>query len=641
MTRPRRKLPRSASLLRSFAAIVLGVAVLGGTANAQRIPAGPTYAPAGTIPVINVGGNYMEAQFARVDFAQKILDEQNAQAKKQADDNQKLIASGTVSALDLQAPRGAVHEFNTAANLLREQKSQDALVHLEKALKRYNKFVSAHNDLGLVYEDLGDDQQAQAEFETAAKLDPKFAASFVNLGRLELSHNDYEHAAAQFDTAAALRPRDAGVLTLLAYAQQGTHNYRHAIATAERVHGLDHKGLANIHYVAAAAAIALKDMPTVKRELDLFVQEDPANPLAPAARQNLEILAGNDARVPSSSVPHATAQQEVQTFPDSDRLKAQLASLGDESGDDDCADCDADASGAPTASQPTVSTAHSARGFTFHANVDEVAVFFAALSHGHSVLDLTADDVKVLDANKPPAKLLQFTPQSQVPLRLGLLIDTSGSIQQRFAFEKSAAEKFVTKMMSNPEDLAFVAGFSGTPQIVQDFTSDLQTLSAGIQKLHEEGGTALFDAVSYACWKLAAYPEQERVANVLVVLTDGEDNSSRASMKQVIRDAETTGVTVYTISTSVHTGPRTDADKVLIQLAERSGGEALFPDNFTYLGHTFDKLHDIIRNRYLVAYRPADFVPDGSYRPIRIVAERGGHRLQVRARKGYHARLAR
>lgn len=598
----------------------------------------PVYAPAGTIPLVNVGGGYMESRFAALDFAQKILDEQNAQARNRAAQNQKLIDSGTVSVLDLSAPSGAVREFNTAGDLMQKQKPKEALVHLQKSVKLYNKFVSAHHAMGLAYEDLDETNQARAEFETAVQLDPKFAGSLVSLGRLELGQKDFDAAQAHFSKAAALRPSDAGILAMLAYGQYCTHQYVHAAATAERVHKLEHKGLANVHYVAAASAIAVQDWPAVRRELQLFAEEDPENPLAAVARQNLEILSHNNLEAVTAppSVGPGAAAPEGRTFPNSDRLKAQLAAVSEDA-DDTCADCASEAGNAPNAMAPTTSNVDR-RGFTFSTTVDEVAVFFTASSHGHFVSGLQVGNIKVLDAAKPPAQVVQFAPQSKLPLRLGLLIDTSGSLHERFAFEQSAAQKFLQEMM-NPSDAAFVLGFSNTPQVTQDFTADLEQLSAGIQKLKIEGGTALFDAISYGCWKLAAYPDHERVANVLVVLTDGEDNSSHTSLRQVIRDAETTGVTVYTISTVVHDGLKTDADKVLIKLAETSGGEALFPDGLM-LGRTFHKLHDIIRSRYMVAYRPADFVADGSYRTVRIIAEQNGEHLRIRSREGYHARLA-
>jgi VWFA-related protein len=255
------------------------------------------------------------------------------------------------------------------------------------------------------------------------------------------------------------------------------------------------------------------------------------------------------------------------------------------------------------------------------------------------VNDLQQSDVKILDDNKPPESVVQFAPQSKLALRLALLVDTSGSVQDRFAFEKHAAAKFVEKMLSNPSDLGFIEGFSHEVTVTQDFSSEPAELGKGIEKLTNGGGTALFDAVSLACQKLAAYPEREQVARVLVILSDGEDNSSHGSLKQSIRDAERTGVTIYTVSTREAMGDKTDADKVLETLADRSGGEAMFPGNIHSLSSSFDKLREVIRNRYFIAYKPADFQPNGNYRTINIVAMKDGKRLQIRARKGYHARM--
>jgi VWFA-related protein len=221
-----------------------------------------------------------------------------------------------------------------------------------------------------------------------------------------------------------------------------------------------------------------------------------------------------------------------------------------------------------------------------------------------------------------------------------LLVDTSGSVHDRFSFEKHAATEFVKKMLSSASDQGFVAGFSEETIVTQDFSSESSELGKGIDKLANGGGTALFDAVSFACRKLAAYPERQRVARVLVVLSDGEDNSSHTSLNQSLHAAERAGVTIYTVSTREDRGDKTDADRILEVLAERTGGEAMFPGDILTLGKSFDKLHDLIRSRYFVAYKPADFQPNGSYRTISVVAEKDGKRLQVRSRKGYHARMA-
>jgi Ca-activated chloride channel homolog len=604
----------------------------------------------GAVPLVNVGGGPMESQFAAMDFEQKILDRQNTKpTAKELEQQKGLVDSGSVSALDLAAPTRAVNEFNQAAALLRGQRSQEAIEHLQKAIAVYPKFVSAHNYLGLAYLDSDDSVRARTEFETAANLDQKYPGSFLNLGRLALSQNDFVMAGAHLQKAASLRPDDPGILTALAYAQNGNHEYQQAIQTAGRVHELQHKGMGNVHYVAAVAAVALNDLPVAQSELALFLQEDPANPLAPTARYNLNILVRNQQK--PAQAANAGAQQTAtpaaipqQSLANSGRLKAQLASVGDENGGGACADC-AEANTVAEAAPATASipapdvTLGAPNEWTIRKVVDEVAVFFGVTSGGHTVTDVAISDITVRDDNKAPEKVVQFTPQSKLPMRLGLLIDTSGSVQLRFSFEKQAAAKFLQEMLSNSADLGFVAGFADAPAVTQDFTGDHVKLAAGVNQLTGGGGTALFDAVSYACWKLAAYPERERVAKVLVVVTDGEDNASHASLRQVIRDEEATGVTVYTISTSEGGGQKTEADKVLQTLAERSGGEALFPGDMSTLGKSFDKLRDQIRSRYLIAYKPADFEPNGKYRTITITAEKNGKRLQVHARKGYHARV--
>ena len=323
-----------------------------------------------------------------------------------------------------------------------------------------------------------------------------------------------------------------------------------------------------------------------------------------------------------------------------------MSALGNESDSGTCEECGtlaesnsaAAGGGNVTAAQPSIPSP--AAAWTIRTNVDQVTLFFTVTSHGHTVNDLNQSNIRILDDNKLPERIEQFAPQSKLPLRLALLVDTSGSVVDRFSFEKHAATKFVEKMLSGASDLGFIAGFSEDTIVTQDFTGDPAELGKGIEKLANGGGTALFDAVSLACRKLAAYPESERVARVLVILSDGEDNSSHTSLKQSIQIAERTGVAIYTVSTREDRGDKTDADRVLELLAERTGGEAMFPGDILTLGKSFDKLHDLIRSRYFIAYTPADFQPNGNFRAITVVAEKDGKRLQVRARKGYHARLA-
>jgi Ca-activated chloride channel homolog len=599
------------------------------------------------LPFINTGP---DSAFAQLDFAEIYLDQQNKQAKRLDEErikNNKLIDAGVISALDLSAPNSAVQQFNRATSLLKEQNSKEAAKSLEKAIHIYPKFVAAHNALGLAYQDQSD-ARAKGEFEVAAQLDPKFPGSFLNLGLLALTQQDFAQAAVQLSKAASLNPRNSKILAALAFAENGDHEYEQTLKTAQQVHALEHRGMANVHYIAAAAAMALKDLDTIQRELTLFLNEDPTNPLAPTARQNLGILERRKSEAsPAAGATQGGTASDARSLPEAgndERLKAQLDAADDKSAAN-CESCKPPAeenltatNGNPAPVHPPEVSTRSVSAWVIRKSVDETAIFFAVSNRGHMVNDLELSNIRVRDDDKAPEKILQFVPQSKLPLRLGLLIDTSGSVKDRFSFEKRAASKFLQKVLNGSSDLGFVAGFDTETKVTQDFTSETKELDHGIGQLTNGGGTALFDAVALACWKLADYPEHERVAKVLVVLSDGDDNSSHRSLKQVIADAETSGVTIYTVSTKEDTEAKSNADKILDALAERSGGESMFPGDIFALDKSLDKLRELIRSRYLIVYKPAVLEPNGKYRTIRITAERNGTHLQVHARKGYYSR---
>ena len=592
------------------------------------------------IPFMNAGP---DSGFAQMDFAQIYLDNENKREKARADEQarrKRMVEAGTVSALDFEASNKAVEEFNRASTLMKAQHSREAIPHLQKAIAAYPKFVTAHNSLGLAYLD-AEDPRAKDEFEAAAKLDAKFPGSFLNLGLLALQGKDFSSAESNLEKAASLSPKDPKILSALAFAENGDKRYAQTLETVQRVHALDHRGMANVHYIAAAAAVALNDLDNTQRELTTFLAEDPTNPLAPTARRNLDALTHRNGVPSKSATPKPAALgTRLQTFPNSDRLAAQLNAVKDEPGSETESSETASAAGAGAAlaNAPVLATPV-ANSYVIRKAVDETALFFAVSSHGKMVSDLDLKDVQLKDDGKSPQKISLFLPQSKLPLRLGLLIDTSGSVQSRFSFEKHAASKFLEKVLNGTSDLGFVEGFSDETLITQDFTANAAELGNGIDKLTNRGGTALFDAVSLACWKLASYPEQERVAKVLVVLSDGEDNSSHRSLKQAIQDAETSGVTVYTLSTREVAGEKTDADKILDVLAERSGGESMFPGDILTLDKALERLRELIRSRYLIAYKAADFEPNGKYRTVHITAERDGQKMRVHARKGYFARV--
>jgi VWFA-related protein len=279
-------------------------------------------------------------------------------------------------------------------------------------------------------------------------------------------------------------------------------------------------------------------------------------------------------------------------------------------------------------------------GSTFRAAVDEVTIFFAATDHGKSATNLTASDIVVRDDNRPPHAILGFRNESQLPLRLGLIIDTSNSVKDRISFEEAAATKFLETVVTGKDDLAFVVGVNNSVLLVQDFSGDQAQISHEINQLAPGGGTALWDAVSFGAEKLRERVEGRPVARVLIVISDGEDNASSVSLKQAIASAQRGEVAVYTVSTQDYTQEDPSAelgDHALRALSELTGGTAFIPGSIRGLKGSLNELQQVIRGRYLVSYKPAAFQRDGRYREIDIKAEKDGHKLKVYARKGYYA----
>ncbi len=272
---------------------------------------------------------------------------------------------------------------------------------------------------------------------------------------------------------------------------------------------------------------------------------------------------------------------------------------------------------------------------TIRKRVDEVNVVFTVTDkHGRFVKNLTKTDFSVLDDNKAPVQVLSFSKETDLPLRVGLLVDASNSIRTRFRFEQDAATEFLTQIVRPRYDLAFVLGFDTTAEVVQDFTDDGGRLSRGVHMLRPGGGTALFDAVYYACRdKLMKAPQTGPVRRAIILLSDGEDNQSRVTREEAIEMAQRAEVIVYAISTN-DTGTKTRGDKVLERLSDATGGRAFFPLKVQEISNAFSEIQDELRSQYAIAYKPADFVPDGHFRTIQILAQ--NHKsLQVRARRGY------
>jgi VWFA-related protein len=274
--------------------------------------------------------------------------------------------------------------------------------------------------------------------------------------------------------------------------------------------------------------------------------------------------------------------------------------------------------------------------FTIPVSVNEVYLEFVVTDkHGHFIRDLQQNQFALLDDHKAPAQVYSFTQQTNLPLRVGVLIDTSTSIRQRFLFEQQAATAFLLQIVRPQSDKAFVEGFDVTPDYKQDWTNNLDLLTAGIQGLRPGGGTALYDAVYSACRdKLLTARGQEPVRKAIVLVSDGDDNQSHAYIEDAIKECQRAETNIYAISTNVSPS-RDRGDDVLEKMASATGGKAFFPTRIEDMPNSFQEIQDELRSQYALVYKPADFKTDGAFRTIYLFCL--DRRYTVRVREGYYA----
>ena len=269
--------------------------------------------------------------------------------------------------------------------------------------------------------------------------------------------------------------------------------------------------------------------------------------------------------------------------------------------------------------------------------INEVNVVFTVTDkHGKLITDLKQSDFRFVDDNKPAAEIRSFHAETNLPLQVGLLIDASNSVRDRFRFEQEAAIEFLNQTVRRGYDQAMVVGFDVTPEVTQDFTDNAELLDHGIRMLRPGGGTALYDALYYACRdKLLKSPQTGPVRRAIVLLSDGEDNQSHVTREESIEMAQRADTIVYTISTNV-SGTKGPGDKVLERIADATGGRAFFPFQIRDVADDFAEIQQELRSQYDVSYKPADFKADGHFRTIEIIAS-DRKNFRVRSRRGYYA----
>ncbi|HEY2040138.1 MAG TPA: VWA domain-containing protein [Edaphobacter sp.] len=272
---------------------------------------------------------------------------------------------------------------------------------------------------------------------------------------------------------------------------------------------------------------------------------------------------------------------------------------------------------------------------TIRVQVNEVNLIFTVTDKkGRFITGLRRENFGLLDDGRPPVAVLRFSQQTNLPLRVGIMLDTSSSIRQRFQFEQDSAIEFLLQILHR-NDRAFVEGFDIQTDIAQGFTNNIDLLNQGIRKLRPGGGTALYDALYKTCRdQMLTLQEDGAVRRALIVVSDGDDNYSRAQQSDAIKMCQRAETIVYTISTNV--SPSKDkGDDILRTISEATGGMAFFPVKIEDVAVGFRNIQEELRSQYSLVYRPADFKQDGSFRTIYLQAL--DPRYKVRASKGYFA----
>jgi Ca-activated chloride channel family protein len=270
--------------------------------------------------------------------------------------------------------------------------------------------------------------------------------------------------------------------------------------------------------------------------------------------------------------------------------------------------------------------------------VNEVNVVFTVTDRrGRYVRNLGKSDFSVLDDSKPADQIRSFHNETDLPLQVGLLVDASNSVRDRFKFEQEAAIEFLNQTVRPRYDKAFVVGFDVTPEVTQDFTDSTEALSRGVRALRPGGGTAMYDALYFASRdKLLKEQQSGPVRRAVILLSDGDDNMSHVTREEAIEMAQRAEVIVYTISTNITGGSRHSGDKVLERIADATGGRAFFPFQLNDVANAFVEIQDELRSQYALSYKPADLRADGRFHTIEILAQ--NHKgLRVRSRRGYYA----
>jgi len=294
------------------------------------------------------------------------------------------------------------------------------------------------------------------------------------------------------------------------------------------------------------------------------------------------------------------------------------------------------------ATQTNTATAQNTASYKLNISVDEVVLsFHAADAHGLPINDLKLDELTLLDNNKLPGKILAFESRQDYPIRAGILIDTSESMEERLPADRTISIQYAQRLLRQQTDQAFVMDFGYISKITQPWTSDPTALTAAIHNVtagreNPLGGTALFDTIYRACLYEFGKIDHAASANFILLFSDGEDNASHTSLQDVVNVCRRTNTAIYAFRTEPKSSLFSSGPRTLTELASESGGRVFHDDDSETA--IYNDLHTIeadLRNQYRLIYKPAELKHDGTFHHIELKASERVENITVRS--GYYA----
>jgi VWFA-related protein len=292
-------------------------------------------------------------------------------------------------------------------------------------------------------------------------------------------------------------------------------------------------------------------------------------------------------------------------------------------------------------SQTSASTLPSEEQYRFNIPVDEVILtFHAADAHGLSVNDLKIDELRLLDKGNPPRRILDFKAEQNLPIRAGILMDSSESMIRNLPIDRAIAIKYAQSLLRQQSDQALVMSFGFISKIVQPWTSDSISLSNGVRGVvsgreNPLGGTAIFDTLFRACLYEFGKMDHSASGNFILLFSDGEDNASHTSLEEAVDACQQSNTAVYAFRAEPVSGPST-GPKNLTELADETGGRVFHDDESeTEIANDLRIIDADLRNQYRLIYKPAELKHDGSFHRIELQAPDRVNSIVVRT--GYYA----